>query len=173
MMTLPSRSIAFMEMMRTRRGLASVYISIESALINVACRRDVRERLLEIAALDSFQERTYGLVGRGGRSQVARADGGKGHQHDGENNQYNGKYAAHQLASRNAGAVSAGAGNSTVSARRRRSGSSMTSTSASKLLPTGSVPHSRPSHVAGAMCDSIGCAGGISSLLHRVTLPPS
>src|SRR5690349_1024092 len=106
------------------------------------------------------------------KSSAYIAGGNKNHQQD---DHQDGKNAAHYLASRSTTGSASGAGNSTVSAMRRRSGSSIRQASAIKTVETGSVPHKSPSNGVGCAPGGgwILCAGAMSSLLHNVTLPLS
>src|SRR5438309_249101 len=69
-----------------------------------------------------------------------------GNQHHSESDKYDRQYAAHRFTSRSSGSRT---GNSRVSARRRRSGTTITSSKAIIALSMGSVPHSSPSAALG------------------------
>src|SRR3982751_6434934 len=70
-------------------------------------------------------------------------------QQDGDDKHCKSQYPGHYFASRRTTGSAAGAGNSTVSAKRLRSGIATTASSAKMLAPIGSVPHITPCHAGG------------------------
>src|SRR5262249_43022718 len=96
--------------------------------------------------------------------------GSSSDQRYGEDGEKDWQYEFHYRASLRTGSMT---GNSMCSNFFRRSGSSTTSHKARMLLPMGSVPHRNPSNAVGGVPFSVGCAGGMPSLTHRLTLPRS